>query len=87
VAKLTQLQLKNGQLQKLEIEGAGWQVSYDPELSVLKFQPLHTCPGTQTIEIPLESNGWIWIGGVCMYSTEQKEFVKRKKEEERMRKE
>jgi len=80
---LITLQTEGGKITKLTFESYGWKAHFDTAEETFKFEPgKHAMPSTQPIEIPLDGNGWIVIGGVCMYSTDQEQFVKQKKQAE-----
>jgi len=82
MAKLS-LTIDGNQVKELTVEGAGWKATYDPEKNRFHFEPSYIAESsTQPITIPLDHNGWIYIGGVCMYSREQQQFVELKKQSE-----
>ena len=82
MAKLS-LTIDGNQVKELTVEGSGWKATYDSESNEFRFEPgKHAMPSTQIITIPLDHNGWIDVGGVCMYSTDQERFVKQKKQAE-----
>jgi len=80
---LITLQTEGGKITRITFEGFGWKAHFVTAEETFRFEPKNNAvPSTQPIEIPLNGNGWIDIGGAMMTSTEQERYVKNWKEKQ-----